>query len=104
MKIYNKLVRDKIPEIIKASGQTPYTRIIEDDEEYMTALTDKLSEETQEVKAEPSLDELADVLEVVRAIGKKLGFSPKQIEDARVKKAASRGSFNDRIFLEKVDE
>ena len=97
-------LRDKIPEIIKANGQVPYTHILEDDKEYIIALTDKLNEESQGVKGRPCLDELADVLEVLHTIGKKLGFSLKQIEGARVKKATQRGGFKNRIFLEETDE
>ncbi|HUY53007.1 MAG TPA: hypothetical protein VMV24_00295 [Candidatus Dormibacteraeota bacterium] len=56
------------------------------------------------MKGRPCLDELADVLEVLHTIGKKLGFSLKQIEGARVKKATQRGGFKNRIFLEETDE
>lgn len=99
MKEYNKLVRDKIPEICEANGDTSHTRIIQDDAEYLRALTTKLSEEAAEVREDPSLGELADTLEVVYSIGKALGYSPKQIEAARVKKAEDRGGFDKRIFL-----
>jgi predicted house-cleaning noncanonical NTP pyrophosphatase (MazG superfamily) len=96
---HNKLVRDKIPDIIAANGQTAHIRIIEDDAEYLAALCDKLGEESAEVKDIPSLEELADTLEVVHAIGKALGHTPEDIETARALKAEARGGFEKRIFL-----
>jgi predicted house-cleaning noncanonical NTP pyrophosphatase (MazG superfamily) len=99
MKEYNKLVRDNIPRICKEHGDIPTTRIIEDDAEYLRALTTKLGEEAAEVQATPNLEELADVLEVVQGIGKALGYTPDQIEEARVQKAEARGGFDDRVFL-----
>ncbi len=99
MTTYNKLVRDKIPEICLANGDIPVIRHLEDDNAYLSALTDKLGEEAAEVKATPTLEELADTLEVVYSIGKALGITPEQIEEARVQKAEERGGFDDRIFL-----
>ncbi|HUY53124.1 MAG TPA: nucleoside triphosphate pyrophosphohydrolase [Candidatus Dormibacteraeota bacterium] len=104
MKIYNKLVRDKIPKVIKANGNITHTHVLSDDKEYLMALMDKLFEEAQELKDDLSLEELADVLEVIYAIGEKLGYTANQIEAARVAKMTLRGGFNDRIFLESVDE
>ncbi len=104
MKTYNKLVRDKIPEIIKADGLIPHTRILVDDNEYLESLLAKLNEEALEVRDQPSLDELADVLEVIYTIGNLLGFPPKQIENARIEKAALRGGFTNRIYLENTSE
>ena len=103
MKTHNKLVRDKIPDICKANGDTAQTRIIENDKEYLAALCDKLIEEATEVRAEPSLEELADSLEVLQSIGKALGHTPEDIEAARVKKAQERGGFDKRIFLISTD-
>ena len=99
MKTYNKLVRDKIPEICEANGATPHTHIIKDDNEYLAALCDKLGEEAQEVKEDPSLEELADTLEVIQSIGRVLGYTPDQIEVARLQKAQERGGFDERVFL-----
>jgi len=96
---HNKLVRDKIPEIIRNHGDTPEFRTIEDDAEYLTALTDKLVEEAREVQETPILDELADALEVVYAIGKAIGHTPEDIEKARAQKAEERGGFDDKVFL-----
>ncbi len=99
MKIQNKLVRDKIPEICIANGDIPHTRIIEDDSEYLAALCDKLDEECLEVHEDPCIEKLADTLEVLLSIGKALGYSPSQIEAARLQKAQDRGGFEDRIYL-----
>ena len=99
MKFYNKLVRDKIPEICRSNGDIPNTRIIEDDSEYLVALCNKLDEETQEVKEDPCIEELVDALEVVLSIGRVLGYSPRQIEAARIQKAQERGGFEQRIYL-----
>jgi predicted house-cleaning noncanonical NTP pyrophosphatase (MazG superfamily) len=100
MREFNKLVRDKIPEIIKANDEIPYFHILEDDVEYLQALLQKDIEEGLELAQNPSLDELADKLEVIYAIAKTRGYTPQQIEQARVEKAKNRGGFDKRIFLE----
>jgi len=99
MKRYDKLVRDKIPAIAQAHGDVAHTRILTDDKEYLRALCDKLCEEAAEVHDTPSVEELADTLEALLSIGKVLGYSPEQIETARLKKAHERGGFDKRIFL-----
>ena len=107
MKQYNKLVRDKIPEICKASGSLPTTRIMNNDDEYVLALYDKLDEEAREVReAKPNdiLGELADVLEVIWATGKAHGFTPEQIEAKRAQKSNERGGFDKKIFLVSTEE
>lgn len=103
MKHYNKLVRDKIPGICQASGNVPVTKTLTSDAAYLHALTQKLCEEAAETDANPCLEELADVLEVVQAIGKQLGYAPSQIESARRKKRHERGGFDGRIFLLRTD-
>jgi predicted house-cleaning noncanonical NTP pyrophosphatase (MazG superfamily) len=85
--------------ICGSTGSIPCTRIIEDDGEYSTALIEKLREETREIEEDPNLDELADALEVIYAIGKALGYTPGQIEEARIQKVQERGGFDKRIFL-----
>lgn len=102
MKKYGKLVRDKIPAIIEQSGGAPTFHVINDDAAYLQALCDKLIEEANEVHETPVLEELADVLEVVFATGKALGYTSIQIEEARQQKADQRGGFEERIFLEKT--
>jgi predicted house-cleaning noncanonical NTP pyrophosphatase (MazG superfamily) len=104
MTVHNKLVRDKILEIITKNGDVAESRILHDDQEFMNALTEKLIEEAKEVQAEPSVDELADTLEVLYAIGGQLGYSPEAIEESRVKKAEARGGFRERIYLVSTTE
>ena len=103
MKKYNKLVRDRIPEIIRSNGNTPRYRVIESDAEYLQALLKKDIEESAELRDNPSLEELADKLEILNAIGKALGYNPHEIELARAKKAKENGGFDARIFLESTD-
>jgi predicted house-cleaning noncanonical NTP pyrophosphatase (MazG superfamily) len=102
MKVYNKLVRDRIPEIIKSSGSIANTRIL-DDEEYFKCLLDKLLEEVKEVIEDPSKEELADTLEVIRSIAEHLDHSLEDIEKVRIKKNKSNGSFKKRIYLESTE-
>ena len=103
MKTYNKLVRDKIPEIIRASGQKPITRIL-DKAEYLQELIKKLKEELAEFEAEPSTEELADIQEVVIAIREAFSININELEDARNQKAAKNGRFSKRIYLKGVRE
>lgn len=102
MIVYNKLVRDKIPEIIEADGKTCKTRIL-DDEEYLAALEEKLNEEVAEYQKDKNLEEMADVLEVLQAICVAKGYSLEELEAMRAKKAEKRGGFTDKVFLESVE-
>ena len=97
--IYNKLVRDKIIEIIEAKGETARYHIA-DETEYKAKLLEKLAEEVMEFSKEPSADELADILEVVEAIYRTYGFEPKEVEIIKQEKSAKRGAFTRRIILE----
>lgn len=103
MPIHNKLVRDKIPEIIENTGKTAYCHILTEDE-YIAELDKKLNEECAEYQADKSLEELADMLEVMYAIAEARGYSVAELERVRAEKAEKRGGFKDRIFLERVDE
>ena len=96
--IFNKLVRDKIPEIIENQGKIPRVRILED-EEYTLALERKLDEEVGEFHKEKNLEELADILEVVCALAENLGCTKEELMAAYQKKHDARGGFNDRILL-----
>lgn len=99
-----KLVRDKIPEIIRSNGEEPICRIL-DDQEYLKALFDKLCEEADELReSQGDIGERADVAEVLKSLDKSLGFSEEMIEEARVKKAEQRGGFESKIFLNKTKE
>lgn len=102
MPIYNKLVRDKIPEIILADKGTPITRTL-DDGEYLQELVKKLKEETAEFEADNNLEELADILEVLNALTVAIGKTSKELEVVRAQKAKTRGAFERRLFLERTD-
>ena len=100
--IHNKLVRDLIPEIIQASGKTCITRTLSE-EEYLAALDAKLQEELNEYQADKSMEELADLLEVMMAVAEARGHSFAEVEAIRREKAQKRGGFRERIFLETVE-
>lgn len=96
-----KLIRDKIPDFIKADNKVPRTHIATDDE-YWQALKNKLQEEVREFLESEEKEELADIYEVLLAIHKLPGFSQKEIEALRIKKSQSRGGFAQRIILDNV--
>jgi len=102
MELYNKLVRDNIPEIIKAQNKAPIVKVLDDDQ-YLAALNDKLQEEIAEYMADNKLEELCDILEVVYAIAKAKGYSADDINTARDDKNTKNGKFEKRLFLEKVE-
>lgn len=93
-----KLVRDKIPQIIEASGETPISRILEQDE-YLTCLEEKLDEEVREFHESKEPEELADILEVVYALAAARGCSREQLLSIYEAKNAARGGFENRIYL-----
>ncbi len=95
-----KLVRDKIPDIIKKEGKTPVIHIA-GGEEYAALLKKKLMEETAEYAVEPSTDELVDILEVVYALAQCHGKNKEELEALRAKKTVERGSFVKHIVWEK---
>jgi len=100
---YNKLVRDKIPQIIEASGKTCETEVLSD-ERYLEMLDKKLNEELAEYQQEKSLEELADLLEVLYAVAVARGHSLEELEQVRAEKKDKRGGFAEKIFLIKVTE
>ncbi len=100
---HNKLVRYKIPDIIKFSGKQAVTHVLTD-EEYLAELDRKLSEECAEYQADKSLEEMADVLEVLYVIAAAHGYSVEELERVRAEKSEKRGGFADKIFLEEVLE
>ena len=102
MKVHNKLVRDKIPEIIEEAGKKAKMHLLSDDE-YIDALEMKLNEEVAEYQNDKDLEEMADVLEVLQAICIARGYTLEQLEEKRKENAAERGGFNNRIFLESVE-
>jgi predicted house-cleaning noncanonical NTP pyrophosphatase (MazG superfamily) len=102
-KVYNKLVRDKIPAIIKADGKKLKMRVL-NDEEHLQALVKKLSEELKEFEEALSVEELADLQEIIHAIADSIGSSKKELEEVRAEKAEKRGGYNQKIFLESVED
>lgn len=98
---YHKLVRDNIPAIIRQQGETPITRTL-DSQEYVCCLEEKLREEVEEFLAEPSLQELSDVLEVLEAMACLQGWPSEAVRQAKEDKARRNGAFRHRVFLEKV--
>ncbi len=103
IKKYNKLVRDRIPEIIEASGKKCNYEIMTD-EVYLQKLNAKLTEELQEYLECKSLEELADLLEVMGAVVKARGYSWDDLTRVRKEKKAARGAFDRRILLKEVVE
>jgi predicted house-cleaning noncanonical NTP pyrophosphatase (MazG superfamily) len=93
-----KLVRDKIPQIIRSNGEEPITYVA-DAEEYAARLRDKLTEEVTEfLDSDNDPEELADILEVLYALAGQIGISAQQLEKLRATKADERGRFADRII------
>ena len=105
-KIYNKLVRDGIPDVIKSNGGKACFRILSD-REFEEALNKKLFEEVQEVveaTGRERLEELADIYELIRTIAELHDSSMENVARLANKKKKERGAFEEKIFLEKVIE
>ena len=100
---YNKLVRDKIPEIIESDGKTCKTELLSD-EEYIKMIDAKLDEELAEYHKDQHLEELADLMEVIYAAALARGYSLEDLEMVREKKVQERGGFEKRILLREVVE
>ncbi|MHB1484262.1 MAG: phosphoribosyl-ATP pyrophosphohydrolase [Saccharofermentanales bacterium] len=100
---YNKLVRDKIPEIIEKSGKRSICETLSD-ENYIKMLNEKLQEELNEYLASGSVEELADMGEVMHAILEYKNVSIEECQRIRIEKFEARGGFKDRIFLKEVIE
>jgi len=97
----NKLVRDKIPQIIKNAGKVPTTHIADDDE-YWQKLKEKLKEEVEEFLKQSSEEELADILEVIYTICDFKKIDKEKLEVFRKKKAEERGGFKGKIILDET--
>ncbi|WP_172200062.1 nucleoside triphosphate pyrophosphohydrolase [Saccharibacillus qingshengii] len=107
MPTHNKLIRNLIPSIIASTGKSSTTRIL-NEAEYAAELRAKLREEADEYFATSSdadaLEELADMIEVIRALAVTHGADPDTLEQIRAEKAAKRGGFDERIYLIDVHE
>ena len=101
--VYNKLVRDRIPEIIESSGKTCTTEILSP-EDYLRMIDAKLDEELAEYHKDQNIEELADLLEVIRAATVARGYTLEDLERVRAEKAAKRSGFEKRILLKEVYE
>lgn len=101
----HKLIRDRLPAMMRAQGLAVFERRL-DEAEYQAALREKLVEEAQEAREAGDGDligELADVLEVVRALADAHGLSLDQVEERRLAKREERGGFEDRVFNAAVE-
>lgn len=107
MPINNKLVRDKIPEIIASTGKKFSTRVL-NEEEYITELKKKSFEELQEyvetTNQADAIEELADLLEIIHALAEYHGSSIEEVEKVRQEKAVKRGGFKEKIYLIEVED
>ena len=100
MKVFRKLIRDRIPEIMAAKGERAVTRVL-DDAEFLTALENKLLEEVQEMRlGENKAEEIADIYEVLDALIQARGLSKNGIMKLKEQKRAERGGFEEKLFLE----
>jgi predicted house-cleaning noncanonical NTP pyrophosphatase (MazG superfamily) len=107
MLTYNKLVRDKIPQIIENTGKKFSTEIL-NDQDYIKYLKEKSYEELDEYCAaesnEEAVEELADLLEIIQALAKHHGSSIEEVELVRQEKTEKRGGFEEKIFLIEVED
>ncbi|MDK2808154.1 MAG: hypothetical protein PWP24_889 [Clostridiales bacterium] len=103
LKKYNKLVRDRIPEVIEKDGHKAKFKTLSE-KAYLEALDKKLMEEVKEYQADKSIEEMADVLEVLYAICKARGYTLDEVEAKRQEKHIERGGFEKRLFLEYVED
>lgn len=102
MKTFNKLVRDRIPEIVCAEGKKPvYHRAQEDFFQY---LKKKLREEVEEFCENPCIEEIVDILEVLSKCCEELGLDEKEITAIKKEKASCKGRFDKKIVLEMIKE
>ena len=101
MKVYDKLVRDRIPDIIESSGIKCEVEVVSDDVA-LEYLYKKLGEEVDELLSDKNLNEIADVMEVLFAIAKKYGYSEDEVLGRRNEKRDSRGGFEDNLVLKKT--
>ena len=102
MKVYNKLVRDKIPAIIEADNKRCEIEIVEGKEK-QELLEKKLLEEVNEYLEDKNLEELADIMEVLYGLANELGYSEEELNKKREEKLKERGGFKEGIVLKSVN-
>jgi len=102
VEVYNKAIRDKIPEIIEQSGRRSIIKILSD-EEFIRELEKKLTEEIDEYLNSKSIEELTDIIEVVYRIAELIGISLDKLESLRINKKNERGGFSKNLFLIQVE-
>ena len=100
---YDKIIRDKIPEIIEKSGKKCIVEVMDNDT-YIEYLDQKLNEELAEYQQDKSIEELADLLEVMYAVVTARGYSVAELERIRLEKSEKRGAFEKRLLLKSVYE
>lgn len=107
MTTYNKLVRDRIPELLEKEGKTFTVETLNHDR-FILELKKKLNEELMEYQNaanhEESLEELADMLELIHALAKIHGASADEVEQLRLKKASENGGFDEKFYLVDVED
>ena len=103
-RIYNKLVRDSIPEQIEKSGDICIHCVLEDEDEYRFALDEKLDEEIVDYQITKDISELSDVLEVIHAIVEARGLTFEEFDQMRLKKREQRGGFSKRILVKEIHD
>ena len=102
MKKYNKLVRDKIIDIIEADGRKAKYKIL-NNEKYKEELNKKLQEEVKEYLEDNCVEELADIIEVIYGILESMNISVEEFENVRKNKVKERGAFHKKIYLEESE-
>ena len=102
VEVYNKAIRDKIPEIIEQAGRRSIFKILSD-EEFIRELEKKLTEEIYEYSTSKSIEELTDIIEVVYRIAELRGISVDKLESLRINKKNERGGFSKNLFLIQVE-
>ena len=100
---YNKVVRDKIPEIIESSGHKCNFKTL-NDEEFLIEIQKKLAEEVKEYQSSNDVIELADIIEVAYRIAQLKGISKEELEKIRAQKAKEKGAFDKNLFLIDADQ
>lgn len=101
---YNKLVRDKIPDIIREHGRTCESRMLEDPHEIQKALTDKLIEKAHIFSERPSEDELSDIYELLSTIIEKFDFESMHIDYLKMQNRERKGSYSGSTLLVSFEE